>query len=105
MTVGNFSLPTQMMTTCTDGILYCFSKCAGDVTTGLFWVLALLTFMVVIFLAAAQFGSIRAFGFAAFVGLVGGIWLSIITLIPWWIGSIFIIVGIIGIVVMIISER
>lgn len=99
------TLPTETMSTCTDGMLSCFSQWASDVTTGMFWVFALISFCVVIFLATLRFGNNRAFGFAGFVSLVGGIWLSILTYIPWWVGSVFIIVGAVSLVVMIISGK
>lgn len=104
MSVGNLSLPTDIMDTCTNGFFYCMADWASDVTIGLFWVLALLTFSIVIYLATARYGGTRAFGFASFVGLLGGVWLSVLKLIPWWVGSTFIIIGIVGIVGMIVSE-
>lgn len=102
--VGNFSLPSEALDNC-SGILYCFSQWASDVTTGMFWVMALLSFVVIIFLATMRLGTNRAFGFASFVGLIGGVWLSILTLIPWWMGSAFIITGVVGIAVLLINER
>lgn len=97
-------LPTEAMDDCT-GFFYCYAKWASDVTTGLFWAFALITFGVVIFLASARYGSSRAFGFTSFVLLIGGIWLSVMQLISWWIGSIFIIIGIIGIAGLILSKN
>ena len=104
-TAGNHTLPTNILDTCDDGFLYCFSDWASDVTTGLFWVLALLTFCIIIYIASGRLGGVRAFGFASFVGMIGGIWLAILKLIPWWAGSSFILVGIIGIMALIISEK
>jgi hypothetical protein len=98
-------LPTSIMTTCNDGLVYCFAKWASTVTTGAFWFMALLAFTVSIFLATLRFGSNRAFGFAGFVGLLGGVFLSVLQLIPWWVGSTFIIVGVIGFAVLLISEK
>lgn len=107
MVVGNHTLPTDLLSggTCTSGMMFCISKWASDVTTGSFWILMLLAFCAAIFMATIRFGSVRAFGFASWVGMIGGIWLSILTFIPWWIGSSFIIVGVIGTVTMIMSEK
>ncbi len=105
MAIGTHPLPADIMETCTDGFMYCFAKWTHDVTGGTFWVLALLSFCVVIYMASGRYGGVRAFAFASFVGLLGGIWLSILTLIPWWAGSTFIIVGAIGLAGMIISEK
>jgi hypothetical protein len=105
MPIGNHTLPTETMSNCTDGMLYCFSQWASDVTTGAFWAMAMISFTVVIFLATLRFGSNRAFGFGGLVCLLGGVWLSILTLIPWWLGSIFILVGTAGFAVMLISEK
>jgi len=98
-------LPTETLSTCTDGFLICFARWASIVTGGFFWVAALLSFSIVIFLASLRFGNTRAFGFASFVGLIGGIWLSVLTLIPWWVGSTFIIIGVIGLAAMILSDK
>lgn len=103
--VGNHTLPSDYLSNCSDGILYCLSNWASDVTTGAFWVMALMAFCVVIFLATLRFGGNRAFGTAGFVGMLGGIWLSILKLIDWWVGSTFIIVGFIAMIVLIISEK
>lgn len=99
------TLPNEYLDTCTDGFLYCYAQWASLVTTGFFWIGALISFTVVIFLATLRFGNTRAFGFAGFVGLIGGIFLAILTLIPWWAGSMFIIIGVIGLAGMILSER
>jgi len=105
MPVGTHSLPTDILETCTDGFVYCFADWASDVTTGLFWFLALLSFTVIIFIASLRFGTPRAFGFAGFVGLLGGVWLAVLQLIPWWAGSSFVIVGVISLSVLFINER
>lgn len=98
-------LPANILTTCNDGLFYCFAKWASDVTTGTFWFMALLAFTVSLFLATLKFGSNRAFGFASFVGMLGGVFLSVLKLTPWWVGSTFIILGVIGFAVMLISEK
>jgi len=99
------TLPTKMIRECTDGLLYCFSNWAGEVTLGAFWIFALLAFAFAIFMATMRFGTIRAFGFGSFVGLIGGVFLAILKLIPWWIASAFIIVGVIGLATMFLSEK
>ena len=105
MAVGNHTLPQDLLDTCSEGLMYCFAKWTSDVTTGAFWVLALLTFCIVIYMASSRYGGTRAFAFSSFTGMMGGIWLSILTLIPWWVGSTFIILGVIGLIAMVISER
>lgn len=99
------SLPTEMVRECTDGLLYCFSVWAGEVTIGAFWIFALLAFGFAIFMATMRFGTNKAFGFAGLVLLLGGVWLAILQLIAWWIASTFIIIGVIGFAGLILSER
>ena len=99
-----FALPNDVMTGC-DGFVYCFASWASTVTNGLFWGLALISFAVVIFLASSRYGGGRAFGFASFVLLIGGVWLSIMKLIAWWLGSTFIIIGVIGLAGLVLSEK
>jgi len=105
MPVGNHTLPTDMLDSCTDGFVYCFSQWASDVTTGVFWFFALLSFTIIIFIASAKFGTPRAFGFASFVGMIGGVFLSVLQLTPWWVGSVFIIAGVVGLAVMFIADK
>ena len=99
------TLPTRMARDCTDGLLYCFSEWAGAVTGGAYWIFALLAFAFAIFMAAIRFGTTRAFGFGSFVGMIGAIWFAVLQFIPWWIASIFILVGVIGLAMMVISEK
>jgi hypothetical protein len=68
-------------------------------------VFVLLGFCIVMYIATARLGSVRAFGAGSFVGLIGSIWLVIAGLLEWWLASAFIIVGVIGIMVMLMSER
>lgn len=105
MPVGNHTLPTELMRTCTDGTLWCILDWANNVTNGLFMVLTLLSFCIVVYLSTARLGSVRAFGAGTFVGLIGSIWLVIMGLIEWWVASGFILLGVIGVVVMLMSER
>jgi len=97
-------LPTEAMENC-SGFFYCFASWASQVTGGLFWGFAIMTFAVVIFMASARYGSGRAFGFASFILLIGGVWLSILKLIAWWLGSTFIIIGVIGLAGLVLSEK
>lgn len=105
MAVGTHQLPGEFVRACDDGLFYCFSSWASNVTIGLFWFMALISFCIAIFLASKNLGASRAFGFSSFVGMIGGIFLSVLKLMPWWMGSSFIIVGLIGLAVMMISER
>lgn len=104
MTVGNHTLPTQILRTCSDGMMYCFSEWANTVSNGMFWTIALLSFCIVLFMATARLGSVRAFGYASFVGMIGAVFLAIMTLMSWSLASAFILAGALGIVVMIMSE-
>ena len=99
------SLPSQIMSTCDKGMLWCFANWASTVTSGAFWIFMLLGFQVALFMATARLGNARAFGFATFVGLLGGMWLSILQLIYWWVGSAFILVGLVGIAGLILNEK
>lgn len=98
-------LPTEVLTTCTEGLLYCFSEWASTVTDGAFWVFALIAFSFALFMATIRFGTVRAFSFGTFAGLIGGIFLAVLQLIPWWIASTFILLGVIGMAMVLISER
>jgi len=104
MTVGNHTLPTDIMDSCNDGFLYCFADWAKSVTNGAFWIFSLFAFCIAIYFSTMRFGNTKAFGFASFVGLLGGVWFAILNLISWWIASIFIIIGAIGIAAMIMSK-
>ncbi len=96
-------LPTQIASSCDTGILTCFWQWANDVSQGLFSVLMLLGFVIAIYLASTRLGTVRAFGFASFVGLIGAIWMAVMKFLPWWIASVFILIGGIGMAVMILS--
>ena len=103
MAVGSHALPNEVLDRC-DGMIYCFGQWAYEVTNGMFWVLALLAFTVAIYLASIRLGSRRAFGFASFVGMIGAIFLAVLQFMSWWIASAFILTGIIGLAVMIMTE-
>lgn len=100
---GNHALPTNFENC--DGLLYCIADWASDVTLGMFWAIILLAFSVIIFIGSQRFGSARAFGFASFSGMIGSIFLATLQLIPWWIASIFILMGLVGFGVMILNEK
>jgi len=98
-------LPTDITDTCTNGGFWCFADWANTVTTGAFWIFALLAFCIVIFIVSSRLNSSRAFAFAGFTGLIGGVWLAILQLMDWYITSIFILVGAIAIAMQILSDR
>jgi len=88
-----------------DGLLYCLSSWANNVTNNLFFVFITIAFGVVLFMATNRFGTQRAFGFAGISVLFVSIWLATLQLMSWWIASIFVIIGIISIVILIMKER
>lgn len=98
-------LPSQLMNSCNGGFLICFIEWANNVTGGLFSLMILLGFCVILFMATARLGNARAFGYSTFVGLIGSIWLVIMGLMSWYYASAFIIAGGIGIVVLILNEN
>ena len=99
------TLPSQILTTCSEGLMFCMAKWTNEVTSGLFFVFALLAFCVILFMATARLGNVRAYGYASFVGMIGAIWLVTMGLMDWSLASAFIINGIVGLSVMIISEK
>jgi len=105
MSVGNFTLPTRMLRDCTEGMMWCFSDWAYDVTGGMFWTFMLIGFVVVLILATQKLGTSKSFGFGSFVGMISSIWFAILQLIPWWTTTVFIIVGFVGIAVMFLSDK
>ena len=98
-------LPSSTFDTCTDGTFSCMAQWAYDVTQGMFWVFALLGFCFAVFMATARLGSNRAFAFASFVAIMGSIWFAIQGLMTWWIASLFILIGLGGLIVMINSKK
>ena len=93
-------LPSEAFENC-DGMFYCMSKWAYDVTQGTFFVFILLGFTIALYLASIRLGPTRAFGFASFVGMLGAVFLAVMQLMSWWIASAFILTGIIGLAMMI----
>jgi len=98
-------LPGDMLETCDDGLFICLAKWASSVTTGVFWSLMLMGFAIVMYMATQKFGSSRAFSFSGVILLLGSIFLVIMNLIPWWIASLYIIVGAIALGSRILSEQ
>ena len=99
------TLPSQLLNSCTDGTMICIAKWAYTVTQGMFWVFSLLGFCVALFLATAGLGNSRALGFASFAGMMGSIFFATMGLMSWWIATVFILVGAVGIVIMIMSKN
>ena len=98
-------LPSDIMTNC-DGLFYCFAKWAYAATSGSFFALMLMGFGVVLIMATSRVhGNTRAFSFGAVVCALAAIWLAIMELLAWWIASLFILVGAVGIVVLVMQER
>lgn len=94
-----------IINSCTKGLIWCYWNWADSVTLGFWSVAALLSFVVVLFMATSRFGSHRAFGYSSFVGMIGAIFLATMQLMSWWIATIFIFVGVAGLAMMAISER
>ncbi len=107
MAPGNFSLPSSILKDCDgfSGFFYCMSRWSNDVTGGVFWFMLLFGFVIVLFLGSLRFGTNRAFGFASVVGLLASMWLATIDLIQWNVASGFIIAGVIGISIMLLSDK
>ena len=100
-----FPLPTTSLRDCTEGTFYCLAEWASLVTTGAFWVMMLIAFSFALFMATVRFGGTRAFGFAAFAAMMGGIFFAILGLMAWWIASVFIIIGVIGLALLFLAEK
>lgn len=84
-----------------NGLMYGLAKWAYNVTNGYFWTALLATFCIVLFIATSRYTTERSLGFAGITGLFGSIFLMTLNLMTWWVGTIFILIGIIGIVVLI----
>lgn len=98
-------LPTTTLDQC-NGAVYCLFKWLDTVTNGFAMSGMLFSFQIVLFMASSnRFGTTRAFGFAAIVGLLGATFLATAKLMPWWFASIFILVGAVGFAALILNER
>lgn len=102
-----YDLPTQIMSSCTDGFMVCWAHWARDVTSGWFWTAMLLGFLVVLFMATQRFGTTRSYGFAAVTGGLGATIFAIpaLALIDWYTASVFIINAVVGFIVLVLNER
>ncbi len=97
-------LPNETFETC-DGLFYCMAKWVYDVTDGLAFTLFLTVFCGIIFASTSRFGRARSLGFASVTCMLGAIMLSILNLMPWWVGTIYILSGAGGFVYMIMNEK
>lgn len=104
MPTGNVTLPSDLLDGCNEGIMWCISNYAYQVTSGLWWILMLLGFSIAIAMASARMGSTRAYAHGSFVGMIGAVWFAIMGLMAWWVASAFIINGIISFAVLIMSR-
>lgn len=99
------ALPENLLVNCTDGLFICMSRWANEATQGWWWTMILLGFCVVIFVATQKFGTVRSFGTASFIGMMGSIYLGIMGLMSWYVMSAFIITGFAGIIAMVVSKN
>lgn len=99
-------LPTELLrgTTC-EGLFTCLAEWAYRVTDGWFFAIFLLGFAVVLFMATQRFGVARSFGFSSSIMIFGTIIFLTLELMAAWVGTIFILLGILGVVVMILINR
>ena len=97
-------LPTDLVND-TTGLMEGMSIWAFNVTQGWFWAGLLFGFCIVLFVAASTYSTMRAFGFAGVAGLFGSLFLVTLNLITWYVASIFILLGIIGVATMVTSKE
>lgn len=102
--MGTFQTPSDILNNC-EGLFYCLGRWATNVTSGLFWVAINIGFVVMIFMATQRFGTPRSYGFSSVCGLFASILFATLRYMPWWVASLFIINGVIGLVVLIMNER
>lgn len=98
------AFPTNFTSECT-GFFICYAKWLNTITDGAFWSMFLVAFAVVLFLATARYGTVRAFGFAAFGSGIIAFYLLFEELILWYFASIFFVALGIGLVIMRMAER
>jgi len=98
-----FPLPADLVNE-TTGLFEGTAIWAYEVTQGTFWSLLLAGFCFVLWMASSRFGQERAIGYATITGLFGSLFLVTLGLMPWWIASIFIIMGAIGLTYMIMNK-
>lgn len=98
-----FQTPTNLVNE-TQGLFEGMARWAYNVTEGFYWTGLLLSFCFVLFMASYRHGQDRAAGYAGITGLFGAIILLTMGLMPWWIASLFIIFGAIGLAYMIMNR-
>jgi len=98
-------LPTQLIRSCDNGFFICLGEWAYTVSNGYFWAAALLGFAIVLFIATQKFGTARSFGFSSIIMFFGAVIFQQLGFLSNGITALYIIIGGIGIVVMIMSER
>ncbi len=84
---------------------YCMAVWANSVTSGVFWTVLLLGFVIILIAGTQKFGNARSFGFGGVIGMFGSMYLVTLQLMTWSIASMFIIAGGIGLVAMVLNER
>lgn len=99
-----FPLPANLLETC-DGVIYCLALWASEVTYGVFWAAILMGFGAVLMIGTIRYGTTRAFGFASFSCALAAVFLATMQLMPWWVSSLFILVGALGMVGLVLNER
>jgi len=98
-----FPLPKDFINE-SQGMIEGIAKWSYEVTQGTFWSLLLVCFCIVLGVSTVKYGLERAIGFGSITGLLGALFLATAGLMPWWIASIFIIVGAIGLTYMIMNK-
>ncbi len=98
-----WKLPTDLVND-SQGLMEGTANWAYEVTSGTFWAALLAGFCIVLFMVSYRFGQERAFGYASIAGVLGSMILVTLNLMSWWIASIFIIVGGIGITYMALNR-
>jgi len=84
-----------------DGLFFCLSLWYNTVTFDWFWVLMLLAFGVILFMATiTAFGFGRSFGFASVGMSLGALFMVQLGFIPVWFMTLSVVAGIIGIIIM-----
>ena len=83
-----------------EGLFFCLSTWYNTVTFGWFWILILLAFGIVLFMATVGFGSARAFGFSSVGMSLGALFMVQLGFIPVWFMTLSIVAGVIGIIIM-----
>ena len=97
---------TDIYGSCSDGALYCLSLWVNGVTSGLFWTLILLGFLIVLIMVTiSRLGTTRAIGFAGTMGIFATFFLLTLGLMPWSIASMFFIAGGASIVALVLNEK